>query len=255
MGLNLDFRLPGRIPRGDSPLRIALGLINFNECPSLERLLPKLIPISTHGLDEVFCVDGGSQDGSQKLLMNWGVPVHQQISPGRGSAMRDALNIARSDALIFMSTDGNEDVKDLWRFRQGLESGNDLVIASRMMAGARNEEDSDLFRPRKWANKLFNQAANKFFNRSGRFVTDSINGFRAVHVGRARSLNLSASGFTLEYQMTIRAMQKGFRIAEFPTEEFPREFGTTRARSIPTGLRFISCLIRETRYYSERPST
>lgn len=233
-------------------MRIALALINYNERPSLERLLPRLIPISAHGLIEVFCVDGGSGDGSQKLLLDWGIPVHTQVTAGRGSAMREALNIARSDALIFMSTDGNEDVKDLWRFRQGLESGNDLVIASRMMNGARNEEDSELFRPRKWANNAFNQLANTLFNRSGHFVTDSINGFRAVRVDSARALNLSASGFTLEYQMTIRAMQKGFRIAEFPTEEFPREFGTTRARSIPTGLRFISCLIRETVYSEHR---
>ena len=45
--------------------------------------------------------------------------------------------------------------------------GADVVIASRMMKGAVNEEDRQLLRFRKWANNAFNLLANLFFRRSG----------------------------------------------------------------------------------------
>jgi hypothetical protein len=126
-----------------------------------------------------------------------------------------------------------------------LEQGADLVIASRMMKGARNEEDGQLLRWRKWANKAFNLMANLAFRRSGPFITDSINGYRAITAGAARRLQLDASDYTIEYQMTIRALKAGMRIIEFPTIEGQRVAGETQAQSIPTGLRFLKAYGRE----------
>jgi hypothetical protein len=56
---------------------------------------------------------------------------------------------------------------------------------------------------------------------------------------------LDASEYTSEYQMTIRAMKHRLKIVEFPTVEGQRVAGETSARSIPTGLRFLSCLGHE----------
>ena len=45
--------------------------------------------------------------------------------------------------------------------------------------------------------------------------------------------------------MTIRAMKKKLNIIEFPTTEFKRISGKTKAKSIPTGLRFIKRFFQE----------
>jgi len=150
-----------------------------------------------------------------------------------------------ADAYLFFSPDGNEDLADLRKFRQHLNEGADLVIASRMMNGAVNEEDGHFFKFRKIANKSFNLAANVAFRRQGPFITDSINGYRAIRRSLARRLKLDANDYTFEYQMTMRALRLGANIVEFPTHERARIAGETGAPSIPTGLRFARRLLTE----------
>jgi hypothetical protein len=113
------------------------------------------------------------------------------------------------------------------------------------MPSAFNEEDHNFFKLRKFANQTFNLMANLAFRRQGPFVTDSINGFRAISRRLARKLALDANDYTIEYQMTIRALRAGANIVEFPTHEGLRIAGETGAPSIPTGFRFIRRFLSE----------
>ncbi|ARJ65935.1 hypothetical protein WV31_09845 [Magnetospirillum sp. ME-1] len=229
-------------------MKIALILLVRNERPCLELVLPTLpSPSPDAGFDLLAAVDGGSTDGSVELLQSRGIKVVGQSRRGRGEAFHVAFREIEADAFIFFSPDGNEAVADLPRFRPLLEAGNQLVIASRMMKGAVNEEDGQLLKLRKWANNAFNLMANLGFRRSGPYISDSINGYRAITREAARTLKLDATDYTIEYQMTMRALKAQLRIAEFPTVEGQRLAGETQAQSIPTGLRFIKCLWRELR--------
>ena len=52
-------------------------------------------------------------------------------------------------------------------------------------------------------------------------------------------MDLDAPDYTIEYQMTMRALKHKLKITEFPTIEGQRLAGDTGCPSIPTGLRFI----------------
>jgi hypothetical protein len=121
-----------------------------------------------------------------------------------------------------------------------------MAIASRMMPGAFNEEDVHWFRPRKWANLAFGWIANILWNR-GPYVSDTINGFRAVTRAAFRRMAPDADGFPIEYQLSIRAMKLGLKIAELPTREGARLGGASTASSVPTGLVFLRQIFREVR--------
>jgi glycosyltransferase involved in cell wall biosynthesis len=223
-----------------------------NERECLEAVLPSLPrPGARAGFDRMIAVDGGSTDGTLDLLRTYAIETLQQTRRGRGAACIEAMEKYEADAYLFFSPDGNEDPADLPRFRGYLDEGADLVIASRMMPGAVNEEDAHVFRPRKLANLGFNLMANLAFRRSGPFITDSINGYRAIRRSLAQRLALDAADYTIEYQMTMRALRAGARVVEFPTHEHPRIAGNTGAPSIPTGLRFVR------RFFTElmRPET
>jgi len=217
-----------------------------NEKACLEKMLPTL-PLTGFGAgyDKLIAVDGGSTDGSQQLLIDAGIDIFNQTKRGRGAAILEVMQSIDADAFIFFSPDGNEDIADLPKFRGYLNDGADLVIASRMMPGAHNEEDANILKFRKWANLTFNKLANIFFGAGLPFVTDSINGYRAITKKLAKKLNLDALDYTIEYQMTIRALKVKSTIVEFPTHEGQRLAGVTGASSIPTGLRFIKRLLIE----------
>ena len=222
-------------------MKIALVFLTKNEITGLRAIFNR---VGRDIFDEVFVVDGGSKDGTLEFFKEKGVRVLSQTSPGRGEAFRLAFGDSKSDAIVFFSPDGNEDPADLPKFQAYLEKGFDMVIASRMMKGAFNEEDTETLRFRKWANLAFGALANLFWNRST-WVSDTINGYRAITRSCFDALKPDAKGFTIEYQMSIRAMKKNTRIAEFPTREGFRLGGTTGAKSIPTGWVFFKLLARE----------
>jgi hypothetical protein len=114
-----------------------------------------------------------------------------------------------------------------------------------MIKGAKNEEDDAFFKFRKWVNNIFNFLVNIFFRKTEKYVTDSINGYRAITKKSMQKLSLNAMDYTIEFQMTIRAFKQKLNIIEFPTCEFPRISGKTKAPSFSTGFFFIRCLWNE----------
>ena len=130
-----------------------LVLLTFNEIEALPKIFDRL-PLGA--ADEVLAVDGGSKDGTVEFLESKGVKVLLQPRRGRGVAFRVALDATDAETICYYSPDGNEDPADIPKIFEMIEAGGqDLVVASRMMRGAYNEEDIHWFRPRKWVNPLF----------------------------------------------------------------------------------------------------
>jgi glycosyltransferase involved in cell wall biosynthesis len=227
-------------------VRIGLVILNRNESEALPHVLPT---IDRSSVDLVFAVDGDSTDSSPQMLREAGIEVVGQTAPGRGEAFRIAFEHARSqvDALIFYSPDGNEDAADLPRFRAGLEAGHDIVIASRMMEGAHNEEDVNWFRPRKWANLIFDWLGYLVWGIGQPRITDMINGYRAITIDAWDRLGPDGPGYTIEYQTSIRAYKHRLSVNEFPTTEGQRIGGESDARALDTGLRFLRLFWSELR--------
>jgi glycosyltransferase involved in cell wall biosynthesis len=220
-------------------MKTTLVILTFNEINGIKALFDK---IPFHEVDEYFAVDGGSADGTIEFFKERGVLVIVQKVRGRGEAFRIAFQEARGENVVFFSPDGNEDPSDIARLLNLLDSGYDMAIASRFMKGARNEEDDRLFPWRAWANRAFTTIANLIWR--GR-ITDTINGYRAIKKGAFRMMRPDAPGFVIEYQMSIRAMKLGLKVAEIPTKEGKRIGGESTAKSLPTGLIFLKFLWRE----------
>lgn len=219
----------------------SLVILTLNEIEGVSALFEK-IPFDT--VDEYFVVDGGSTDGTVEFFKERGVRIVPQESKGRGEAFRIAEKASSGDCMIFFSPDGNEDPGDIPKLLKLLDEGYDLAIASRFLPLSKNEEDDLQFPWRLWANKAFTYIANVIWNRN-KYVTDTINGYRTIKKEAFRRLKLDATGFAIEYQMSIRAMKLGLKVAEIPTIEGQRIGGESTAKSIPTGIKFLKFLLQE----------
>ncbi len=189
-------------------------------------------------------VDGGSTDGTVELCRAHDIRVVGQVRPGRGEAFRVGASVTGGEAIVFFSPDGNEDPSDIPRLFALIDDGADIAIASRFLPGARNEEDDRAWPFRKWVNQAFTVAANLIWNRGPR-VTDTINGFRAIRRDVFHDLSLQSIGYTIEFEMTIRAMKARRAIRELPTVEGHRIGGETKAPSLRTGVVFARFFLAE----------
>jgi len=126
---------------------VSLCLLVMNERKGCEHDVPQIL---RDQFDEIFAVDGNSIDGTAEYLEAAGIPVHQQPEKGYSAGCHHGFRMCKSDALVLFFPTGSVPVKDVMKFHVCFDAGAELVIASRNMKGARNEEDVHFFRPRKW---------------------------------------------------------------------------------------------------------
>ncbi|MBI3312898.1 MAG: glycosyltransferase family 2 protein [Candidatus Omnitrophica bacterium] len=217
--------------------RSALFISALNEIKGLTKLFPQL-PLAQ--FDECYALDGGSTDGTVEFFEKQGIPVMGKVK--KGEIFNAAAKLTSCENLVFYAPDGNEDPKDIPSLLGKLKEGDDMVIASRFLKGARNEEDGQLFKWRKWANQTFTFLVRLIW---GGKLSDTINGFRACKRSKILEMNLEATGFDIEFQMSIRALKLGYKLSEIPTLEGDRIGGKSTAFAISTGSLVLKRLIRE----------
>jgi len=188
-----------------------------------ERTIGKIIEKSKKYADEILVVDGHSRDNTRKISEGLGARVVLDNRKGKGDAIRVGIREAKGDILVFIDADGSHDPDDMARMIQPLrEDKADLVVGSRGMGGS-DELHGDVEKLlRMIGSDIILIGINKRWKVS---LTDSQNGFRAIKTAVARQLDLRENITTIEQEMTMKALKKGFRISEVPSHEYHREFG------------------------------
>jgi hypothetical protein len=223
-----------------SPLRLTLCLLTLNEVDGCRHDVP-IIPFKE--FEEVFAIDGGSTDGTVEYLQNRGVSVFGQKHQGYNGAYIDAFTRCSTDALVMYHPKGSIDPAILVTFRSYFEQGHDLVVASRLMTGAVNEEDSKLLRPRKWFVRTLGLVAALLWKRDDGMIADVLHGCRGMRRDAFFAIEPLRTGVTIDLEMVVRAYRLRLARTEFPVLEGHRLVGETRFKAWPTGralLRYLA---------------
>jgi glycosyltransferase involved in cell wall biosynthesis len=214
----------------------------LNEVDGCHHDVPRL-PVDQ--FDQIFAVDGGSKDGTISYLEAQGITVIRQPVPGYNQAYLCAFENCSSDALVVFHPKGSIDPRAVLEFRSLFEQGYDLVIASRVIEGARNEEDDRVLRPRKWFVLAMGLLSGLVWRRAGPIVWDVLHGFRGMRRDCFFAIGPIPNGLTLDLEMVVRSYRKRFRMAEFPVRERRRLAGKTHFSALPTGLQYLGYLVKE----------
>lgn len=225
-------------------MKVSLCLIVWNELKGCEMDVPRL-PLDQ--FDEVYAVDGGSTDGTVEYLKSRGIPVHKQPKRGLNAAYVHANDMATGDAVVVYFPKGTLPVEDVLKFRPLFEAGNQLVVASRQIAGSVNEEDIHLLRPRKWAVLCLATLAALLWRREGYFVRDVLHGFKGWTRDAFQKMKVLDYGLSIDIEMVVRAYKLHLPRCEFPAREEARGYGETHFKIWPTGKRLLAYLWFELR--------
>lgn len=192
--------------------------------------------------DEILVVTNNSQDRTKEIARNLGAKVIFEEKVGKGYAVRAGIDNARGDIIVFMDADGSHDPNDIPKLIKPIVEGKvDLVIGSRMRGGS-DELHGDIAKfIRMIASDIITLSVNYRF---GVRLTDIQNGFRAIKTKVVKALNLKENIHTIEQEMTIKALRKGYRVAEVPSHEYARKFGSSTIKLNKMWFRYFYSWLR-----------
>jgi glycosyltransferase involved in cell wall biosynthesis len=192
---------------------------------------------------EIIVVDGDSTDVTLVTARRSrpDIRVVPQQGPGKGSALRTGFLAATGDIIVMMDADGSMSPAEIPHYVHFIANGYDFVKGSRFISGG---SSLDITWFRQFGNWFLLKVFNSLYHGH---LTDLCYGFCAFDRRYLEHLHLSATGFEIEAEMTVRAMQAGLRIAEVPSVELPRRSGASNLHAIRDGIRVLRTVLRHHR--------
>ena len=221
---------------------VSLCFIAWNEEQGCEIDLPLIDPSL---FDEIFAIDGGSTDGTVQAFERFNIPVYKQRTFSLNAAYWQAVETSTCDHVIVFFPKGTLSPSILPRFKDHLLNGQDLVIASRIATGGRNEEDTGWFKPRKWGICCLALFSALVWRREGRMIWDVLHGVKGFSRRAFLVMNPSRTGVSIDLEMVVRSYRLRTSRVEFPVIEESRPFGTTKFKILPTGMKLARFLVAE----------
>lgn len=209
-----------------------------NEAQTLGMVIQKARPYC----EELLVVDGHSTDGTRDVAESHGVRVVTDHGKGKGDGIRVGAAAAGHPIVVFIDADGSHDPADIPRLVAPIRSGeSDLVVGSRGQGGS-DELHGDI-------EKLLRLVGSDviLIGINWRFkakLTDSQNGFRAIRRDVILDLNLQENITTIEQEMTMKCLKKGYRVSEVPTHEYSRISGESTIQLRQVWFRYIYSFLK-----------
>ncbi len=207
-----------------------------------EATLASVIKKARRYVNEILVIDGHSHDKSRQIARDLGCRVFLDNGRGKGMAIRLGIKKAKGDILVFIDADGSHEPGDIpILIKPILRDQADLVLASRGRGGS-DELHGDFEKMlRLVGSSIITLVINLRFRTS---LTDSQNGYRAVKRNVAQKLDLKENIFTVEQEMVIKALKKGYRIVEISSHEYARKEGKSHINLLTMSWRYVWCLIK-----------
>jgi dolichol-phosphate mannosyltransferase len=191
-----------------------------------EGLIGEIIDSVRPYADEILVIDGHSRDRTREIAAARGARVALDHGKGKGEALRMSITEAKGDILVFIDADGSHDPKDIPALVAPIQAGEaDLVIGSRGRGGSDELHGTIEQFIRYVGSQLIMLAINYRWNVR---LTDSQNGFRAIRRDVAGKLDMRSNLTTIEQEMLMRALKRGYRVSEIASHEYERRWGTSK---------------------------
>jgi len=196
----------------------------LNEEDAIEQVLAEL---REAGYGRILIVDGHSVDRTVELAAQQGAQVIVQEGTGKAGAIRTAIRRVDTPYLLFMDCDHTYDPKDIRRLLDSIDR-YDMVI------GTRKEGRSNIAT----VNRLGDWVITKTFNYLlGADLIDVCSGMYLLRTERAKTLDLTAGGFSVEADIVSQVLMQG-PIAQVPVS-FRKRLGKAKLARWRDGLRIL----------------
>lgn len=193
----------------------------------------------------VYVYDNNSTDGTADIARRAGAVVRHEYQQGKGNVIRRMFR--EVDAQVYLMVDGDDtypadcarEMVDLVLHRQA-----DMVVGDRLSSTYFTENKRPFHN---FGNSLVRFAINTLFKAD---IRDIMTGCRAFSVEFVKTFPVLSSGFEIETEMTIHALDKNMKIDQvvIPYRDRP-EGSQSKLNTVKDGLKVLRTILKLHRNY------
>jgi dolichol-phosphate hexosyltransferase len=189
---------------------------------------------------EIIVINDGSTDKTE-----WAASLQKcnqrvfsnKSNRGKGYCLRRAVEYSKGDIIVTLDSDGEHKPEEIPNLLAPLFQGKDIVAGSRFLGSSQ------------YVTTKLNLLGNHIFNiaimaLTGRSVSDSQTGFRAIKRDVFKKLNLESDRYEIETEITVKSLKNGFSFVEVPISVEKRRFDASKIHLLSDGKKILTTIIR-----------
>jgi glycosyltransferase involved in cell wall biosynthesis len=194
---------------------------------------------------QIYVYDNGSTDDTAQIALERGAIVRQEPILGKGNVVRRMFADVDADIYVMVDGDGTYDATAARGMVERLVRDRlDMVNCARVASAQR------AYRPgHRFGNRILSGLVARVF---GKRLGDMLSGYRVMSRRFVKSFPALSTGFEIETEITVHALELRAPIAEISAPYFERSRGSaSKLRTIGDGLRILQLIVHLVK--EERP--
>ena len=190
---------------------------------------------------EIYVYDNNSTDTTYELAVACGAIVKKEPRQGKGNVIRQMFFDIDADYYLMVDGDDTYPAEAVHGLLDKLRSGEaDMVIGDRLSNGTYFDENKRPFHD--FGNNLVKNTITRLYKTKIRDVMTGYRGFNRIFV---KSFPIMSSGFQIETELTIHALDKKFKLVELPIDYRDRPEGSeSKLNTFSDGFKVIMMIVK-----------
>ena len=226
--------------------KISIVIPVYNEKPTLEEIIRRILEADTLGLEkEIVLVDDFSTDGSREIVESYRdrpgfLVAFQEKNQGKGAALRKGFDMATGDAVLIQDADLEYSPSDYAGMLEPMiDERADVVYGSRFVSPAAHRVQYFLHYV---FNKAFTFMSNMLTNVN---LTDVETCYKVIRMDTLKKITLKENKFSIDPELTAKLTRiPGVRIYEVGVSYNGRTYEEGKKITLKDAFQAGYCLIK-----------
>lgn len=223
--------------------KIAVLIPCYNEAKTIEKVVRDYHAALPEA--DIYVYDNNSSDGTDEIARRAGAIVRYETRQGKGNVIRSMFREIDADCYLMIDGDDTYPAQHAREMaNMVLEQHADMVIGDRLSSTYFTENKRPFHNV---GNVMVRKLVNQIFNGN---ITDIMTGYRAFSFQFVKSFPVVSSGFEIETEMSIHALDKKLLLKTLPVEYRDRPTGSeSKLNTVSDGIKVIRTIFTLCRSY------